>query len=551
VSGSFSQLGAGCPAEWLLGAYVDRGLEPDEVRSLEAHLVGCQRCRRSVVALEAEGSVLKAALRGEAGPEAPVVVDARGMVMGFPLAIVVALTVASVLTFLLETRLPSGAEWLHPTRLLGVNEMILDFLFALRSQGSGWLQFAVSVGLLAGLAALASFVASVLTRRLGQTATSALVLVGLGLGVALAPVPAEAVFEVRRGEEVHIGADERFDGTLIVSGESLIIDGTVAGDVFAFCERIQVRGIVEGNLIVSGREVEIDGSADVVVAGGEDIRLGGRVVRNAYLGGDRVTVESEADVGRDLVVGGGRLVVEGDVQRDLAAFGERLQVDGAVGRDVSAWAERVRLLETARVGRNLIAHMPDLDSLDLAAGATIGGETTTHVMEDRMRSHWDRYRSGEFYAWLLIGFVASFVLGIVLYLLMPSLFDVQLGDGRAFLVSMGTGFAALVLVPVIIVLTALTIVGIPLALVGLGLFLLGIYLASILVAAIVGRALLRNESEGTREFGLALLAGLALLVFLKALPFVGKAASVVILLVGAGVLVARVRRAVEQVRRPV
>jgi cytoskeletal protein CcmA (bactofilin family) len=551
VSGPFAPAEGACPGEWQLGAYVDRGLEPAEVRTLEAHLVGCQRCRRSVVALEAEGSVLEAVLRGEAGPEAPVVIDARGMAMGFPLAIVVALTVASVVTFLLETRLPSGAEWLHPTRLLGVNEMILDFLFALRSQGSGWLQFAVSVGLLAGLAALASFAASVLTRRLNQTATSALVLFGLGLGVVLAPAPAEAVFEVRRDEEVHIGADERFEGTLIVSGESLIIDGTVAGDVFAFCERIQVRGTVEGNLIVSGREVEIDGTADGVVAGGEDIRLGGRVVRNAYLGGDRVTVESGADVGRDLVVGGGRLVVEGGVQRDLAAFGERLQVDGAVGRDVSAWAERVRLLETASVGRNLVAHMPDLESLDLAAGATIGGETTTHVMEDHMRSHWDRYRSGEFYAWLLIGFVASFVLGIVLYLLMPSLFDVQLGDGRAFLVSMGTGFAALVLAPVVIVLTALTIVGIPLALVGLGLFLLGIYLASILVAAIVGRALLRSETEGTREFGLALLAGLALLVFLKALPFVGKAASVVILLVGAGVLVARIRRAVEQVRSPV
>jgi xanthosine utilization system XapX-like protein len=53
-----------------------------------------------------------------------------------------------------------------------------------------------------------------------------------------------------------------------------------------------------------------------------------------------------------------------------------------------------------------------------------------------------------------------------------------------------------------------------------------------------------------REFGMALAAGLAVVVLLRNLPFVGAPAGWVIALVGVGVLLAQAHAAWRRTRRP-
>ena len=83
-----------CPPEWWVAAYVDEGIEPAEVRRLEAHLVGCERCRGRVLALREEARALTALLAEDRAAPRPALAlagatPARGMAYGLPVAIAV------------------------------------------------------------------------------------------------------------------------------------------------------------------------------------------------------------------------------------------------------------------------------------------------------------------------------------------------------------------------------------------------------------------------------------------------------------------------------
>ena len=158
-----------CVPEWRLGAYVDDGLESADVRRVETHLVSCEDCRRTVMALREEATVLAQALHGFARSGAESIAleaPARGVLMGLPLGIGAAIAVATAVSFVLEARMHAGIDWLHPARLMGVNDMFWNLVFLLRDDASGFVEFAVGLGALASVAALGTFVVGALSKRL-------------------------------------------------------------------------------------------------------------------------------------------------------------------------------------------------------------------------------------------------------------------------------------------------------------------------------------------------------------------------------------------------
>ena len=537
-----------CPPEWTVGAYVDQGLGAAEVRRVEAHLVGCERCRGLVLALREEARALGEALAG-AGPReraAAVAAEdpARGAAFGLPAAIAATAFVTAVGSALYEARLPMS--WLRPSSFLGVNDMLFDTMFLLREQASGWFELGLALGALGGLAAIATFLAGALLRRV---AGSAALLLAAGLAL-LASDAARALPRFVHEETVRVAEGEAHEGTLAVSCESLEIEGRVVGDVIAFCERIVIRGEVDGTAILAGREVEMWGEVGGLVAAGEQVRLEGAVGRSAYLAGERVRVGPRARIARDAFFGAEHVHVEGEVGRDLVAGGERVELEGEVGRDLEAWSEGVVVRAGARVGGDLLAHLPEREALEVDAGAVVAGATDFEVLEGHRHTVWSRYRDGRFYTWLAIGFAASFLIGMALHALFPGLFAGRLTTGRDFLVSLGLGFAVLILAPIALVLLALTVVGIPAALIGLAAWGVTLYLGAIVVAALIGRSLVRPRGHGTRDFGLALLVGLAVVALAKSLPFVGRPAGWVIALVGVGLLALQAYGAWQRSRAP-
>jgi cytoskeletal protein CcmA (bactofilin family) len=529
-----------CPSEPTLLRYADAELAGAERHDLEAHLVGCRDCRARVVALQAE-SLWLADVMQERTRHAPHHAHAAApepsAAYGVPLAIALLTLATAVGGYLLESQLPGGFDLLNPLRLLGATEMAFDFVFMLRARAPGLVELAFAVAAVASVSALLSFAVGAVYRRVFGTAALLVCLLG--------PLPG-AAFELRHVHDgdVRIGAGETLAGTLVVSSESLQMDGVIDGDLIVASERVSITGTVRGNLFAFARHVEITGTVTGAVVGLiEDADIDGSVEGSLYHASERLRLGPSGRLGRDLASFGYDVVLAGRVARDVFFAGERLDVRGEIGRNLLARRveEQIALADAARIGGDVDAWLGDPQDLVRAAGAQVAGQIEIHEPERAHRRYLAAYREPLFWAIHAVGFVGAFLFGLLVYALAPRLLDFELRSARSLFGTLGLGFAALIATPLALLLLALTLVGIPIAALGFAAWLTSLYLAEIVVAAAIGRRLLPPADASIFAFGKALLAGLAPLAVAQHIPFVGVPIWVLAALVGFGSLAAKAR----------
>lgn len=524
-----------CMPEQIYSVYVDGELAGGDLRQVEAHLVGCERCRRLVVGLREESRLFSDVLLEKGEEQLPVTLEApaRGLLFAMPVTLLIAAVVTGVVGVILETRMPSGTRWLNPSSLFGVNEMIFDLVFAIRDRAPGLVEFSVAVAATASLAALVTFLASVLLRRLSGAVALGLVAAFL----AWAP-PSEAAVDVRHEDSVRVPEGEVLKSTLVASAEIVRIDGVVDGNVVVFTDRLVIHGKVHGNVLAIAREVEVQGLVTgSLVTGSEQVRVGGEVRGNVLAGCDRFNLEREGTIGGDLAAFGDVFILEGSVDRDVLGHMRRLELRGRVSRDVEVVPGRLTVESSARITGDLRAHVESLDVVSVDSGAVIGGETKTEVIEHHLGSPLSRYSKPGFYLWLLVRLAAAFLVGLALYSLVPAFFSGSIESARECFGCLGLGFAVALLTPLVLVLVALTLVGIPVAMLGICLYAAGVYLAGIRIAALIGASLTTPEAGSLRDFGMALLIGLVVLAVGMNLPFLGILVRIAVVFVGLGLLV--------------
>ena len=183
----------------------------------------------------------------------------------------------------------------------------------------------------------------------------------------------------------------------------------------------------------------------------------------------------------------------------------------------------------------------DEEEVDIAPGAVVSGEVRSSVQERWRRSHFAPFTSAHFYVWLVIRVGAAFLLGMLLYALVPRLFAAHLETAGALGRAFGIGFLILIATPIALFLIAITLLGIPLALVGLAVYLTALYVSGILVAALLGTQITKPEADSWRSFGIALLVGLVIVIIATAIPFLGHPIRFVVVLTGLGLIAERVR----------
>lgn len=532
-----------CPSETTLLRYLDEELEPDSRRSFESHLVGCRSCRTRIVELGDEAQLLADTLlerpRTARAPQSTAA-PTPAMTLGLPLAIAAVTLALAVLGFLVEARLPGAFDLLHPRRLVGASEMVFNMFFLLRDKAPGLIELALSLGVVAAVSALGTFAVGMVYRRMfGPTA--------LALAAALlvqAPDPALAL-ERAFDREVRVAAGETIEDSLLASADEVHIAGTIHGDLIVAAENVTISGTISGNLYVLGKRTEITGTVEGVVhALAENLRIDGRIGGTVYAVGEDLTLGPDGRIGGDYAGIGQSTILDGEIGRDAHLFwGERVEVRGAIARNLwSVMSERILLRSSARIGGNVRADVEREDVLTQEDGALVGGDVQVKEVDYAHDHYLAAYRNPAFYGWHVIGFAAAFVFGLLLHAVWPRVFEGRLTTGRDFIGSLGWGFVFLVVTPLAILVTALTLVGLPLAVLALFVFVTALYTAELLVGALIGRAILPPADSSTFAFGRSFGVGLGLLTIASHVPFLGPPVGIVCLLVGLGMLAEHARR---------
>jgi hypothetical protein len=104
--------------------------------------------------------------------------------------------------------------------------------------------------------------------------------------------------------------------------------------------------------------------------------------------------------------------------------------------------------------------------------------------------------------------------------------------------SLGLGFAFLILVPSVVIILAITLIGIPISIFCLFIYVLAIYLSKVFVGLAIGERLMglfRREREGPRVSSLIL--GMIILALLVNIPYIGGLIWLASIMFGIGAFV--------------
>jgi cytoskeletal protein CcmA (bactofilin family) len=328
----------------------------------------------------------------------------------------------------------------------------------------------------------------------------------------------------------------------------------VNGDYFAFGGTVEISGTINGDLYASGGQVVIDGTVngDVLVAGGR-VGLSGTVSQDVRAAGGQVTISG--GVGRNLTVAGGQVelapsaVVRGGLVAAAGNVDLSAPVTGAVkvAAGTLMVANRVGGNVDAAVGTFRIASRADIQGdvnywsgreASLSEGARIGGKIVRNVPPKRPRLF-----PAVFFTWLVfvsVNFLSTLILGLLSLRFLPRFHQSVVTTLRERpWASLGIGFFAAVVLPVVCSLLLATVVAIPIALILLPAFFIMLYWVRIYAIGRIGEAILGRLRPNSGRAS-AFVLGLFVYYLLAIIPFIGWLVVPLVMLFGLGAeLIAR------------
>ena len=535
-----------CPNEFILSQFADGELSKTELLELDSHLIACRACRDLVAGLKAENRLLVDVLQGIDLQE-PVLESTQHKRPEFSgidrlaiasISLVILLRIG--LGFIEDSELPSVLQWLHPWSLSGLLNWMVNGLFYIIEEGGAFMTSLVEA---AGFAILGLLIVGC-TIALARRAMRTKAILGLISLLFVFIVPSYAI-EVRKAEkgaggDVSVGANETINDTLVVFADSVSINGTVTGDLIAFARNIDIQGTVQGNVLGFAQRIEATGNVEGDIVGfGQTLHVDGQVKKDLWAFGQTVSVGKSARLDNNATLFANSAYINGDVGRDVSVYATTLDVSSRVGRDLGFRGAGLIVHSPSAIGRDLDSKTKSEKGTKIDAGVTIGGKKNIAFQE----SEPNKYRQFGFYARQALRIGSMFIMGLLLYWMIPGMRRTSLFSVRAILTSGGIGFLTAVAAPIAGIILAITLIGIPVTLLLIALWLLGLYLAKIVVAERIGNVILGARANGLSSTLLPLLVGLIIVIIAVNLPYIGGILNFLLILIGLGAIVMTLYRA--------
>lgn len=414
----------------------------------------------------------------------------------------------------------------------------------------------------------------------------------IALCLALVGAGTAQAAEQRSGETVIIQAEEVIPDDLYITAQTIVIDGTVQGDVVAAGAQMTINGTIEGDLLAMGQTIIINGRL------ADDVRVAAAAVQfgpNARIGDDTLAAASSIEQQAGGTIGGdadffaGQALLAGSIAGGLEGGFGGLELRGTIDKDVRvgvgtgdgfvmqnmpgtgigvpAVRSGLTVASTARLGGQLEYTSRDVGTVDTQARvgqlthipvAPTATETTASMALSLLRRFAVLFLTGALLLWLTPRWIETLASTLRTRPL-PSL-----GWGTAGFVGV-LGFAILMPVAAILLMVLLawltlggvaTVTGIATIAVVTGVMagfaLLVSYVAQIVTGLVAGRFIL--TSVGVRQAAEArygpLAFGVALYVLLRAVPYLGTFLALAVTLFGLGVVVAWLIGKMSSGRKP-
>jgi len=326
-------------------------------------------------------------------------------------------------------------------------------------------------------------------------------------------------------KNIYIGSEEIIEDNFIQAGAMVDFNGQAQKDVIIAGGTINISGPVQGDVIVAGGTVKVTGevAGNVRIAGGT-IEINNKVGKNVNVFGGTVVIGPDAEIGWGVLVGAGHIEVRGKIGGNIKGGAGSVilanEVGGNVDLRLGSNDSQLILYPKANIKGNLTYKAPK--EAEIKEGAQIAGETAYEPVTPPVAPVKEGL-SVSYFVKKIIGLLSLLLVGLIIILLARKK-SREIGERMLDkpLVSIGWGVVYLIITPIVLILVAITVIGIPLALIILAAYLIALYVTKIFVGIALGQKLLKWWMKG-QEVSLiwAMILGVILFSILLNLPFIG------------------------------
>ena len=329
-------------------------------------------------------------------------------------------------------------------------------------------------------------------------------------------------------EHESISADTVINDDVIISGNNVMILGTVLGDVMATGRQVEISGNVTGDVMIGAGRVVINGII------GDDLRVGaGELIVNGHVGDDLITfagsiiISDDAEIGGDMTFGSGQMDLKGMVQGNVSGGAGDVTLAGPVGGDVDLEVENLMILQTTHINGNLKYSSPE--EVSIASGIVDG----SIEFIEAGRKGVEGIPGTSIIGWL-IRYLFLLVIGLAALALMPNrTVAISQAIPEDYLKNLVYGLALLLAGFVVSILLLVTVIGIPLGIILLLETIFVMYAVRLFFGLWLGRQIFSRLDKESRPW-MDMVLGLFVLCILTSLAWVGGLIYLLVTFVAVG-----------------
>jgi cytoskeletal protein CcmA (bactofilin family) len=525
-----------CPNDFTYAQFIDGELPDQEANELVAHLEFCAVCRERVDALQTEKQLIIQSLQGMEAHELE-----RVTLQEFPgfrnVAVFMAVFSggAALLrmgwNFIFGITAPAGLDWASPFSLSGLLGWFGNAMFYFIERGDSMITSFVERAsiVIVGLLIIKALIPVV---RRTKAIASIVCLMAVMFAFVMPGYAIDYRQAAKMGGNVLIPSEEKIDDTLVVIGDSVKIRGTVTGDLIAIARKVDIQGTIQGNVICLAQTLDNTGNIEGdVFTLGQYVQMNGLIGGNFWAGATILTLGTKGRVQNNSAIFATNLNIDGEVGRDLFAAGGYLDIGGAIGRNVKFSGERILVQTPAKIGRNLHAYLKTEKNAQIDSNVVIGGERKIELIKSE-----NKYLTFRFYLGWFFYLAAAFLLGLLLFGMMPKAGQFSFSTARVLFTSGSVGLLIFVAMPIAALFLAIPLFSLPIGFLFFVLWFIGLFLGPIVVANYIGRIILKREDATLSTTARTLIIGLVIVVVVVNIPYIGPVLNFLLILIGLGAL---------------
>jgi len=343
---------------------------------------------------------------------------------------------------------------------------------------------------------------------------------------------------------VTVGQKEVIDDDLFVGAENFDLLGTVIGSVYVGAGSASIAGNIKGDLVMG------TGNADISGIIGGDIYLGAGdvTIHSATIGGSIIagagtlTLDDKTKVAGSLIAASGNLKNSASIDRNLLAGAGTIYINNQVGKEARVGGGSIELGPLAKIKGDLTYALgEESDNLTQDPSATIDGTTSRYTpplnQQEITTSKEDMRKLGMFASrgWLIISFFGYLIIAVVLLKVFGKTIQklAKVGTEKTWS-AMGTGFLiSLCIVPLVLI-VAITGIGLQLAGLLIGVMTVALPIAKIVTSFVLGMFIAKQFNWHKLGVYATAFVGLFIFYILKSLPVFGWLASLSFTWIGLG-----------------